>query len=92
MANINIQRNHQLTPEVLKLKIDAIMCGIKDRLEFQSEWETEQEFSFRRKGANGRIEITESNFELNLNLGIMYRALRKPIEQKINSIVDQHIK
>lgn len=92
MAIINIQKTHQLTPEHLKQQIDSIMLGIKEKMEFQSEWETEQEFFFRKKGANGRIEISDSNFELNLNLGIMYRALKNPIEQKINSLVEQHIK
>ncbi len=92
MANIYIQRNHQLAPELLKQKANTIICEIKDKWDFQSEWETEQKFLFRKKGAHGRIEISDSNFELDLNLGMMYRALIKEIEQKIINIVDQHIK
>ncbi len=91
MANINIQRKHQLSTDQLKTKIDAIMLDIKDKIEFQSEWETEKEFCFKRKGAKGTIEIDESNFELNLNLGMMFRALKVPIEQRIVSVVDQHL-
>ena len=91
MANINIQRKHQLTTEMLKEKIDAIMNDIQEKIEFQSEWENEKEFSFRRKGAKGSIEIDESNFELNLNLGIMFRALSGQIEQRIVKVVDQQI-
>ncbi len=91
MANIYIQRKHQLSLLDLKQKIDSIMIDIQDKIEFQSEWETEQEFCFRRKGAKGSIEIDGSNFELNLNLGIMFRALKNQIEQRIVTVVDQHL-
>lgn len=91
MANIKIQKKHQLSTEQLKDKIDVIMLDIRDKIEFQSEWKNNKEYSFRRKGANGRIEIDDSNFELNLNLGIMYRALKIPIEQKIIQVVNRHI-
>jgi len=67
------------------------MLELRNDIEFQSEWEGTQEFSFRRKGANGRIEIDDSNFELNLNLGIMFRALKSQIENRIIHLVDQYL-
>ncbi len=91
MGNISIQRKHQLSIQQLKLKIDAIMLDIKDNIEFQSEWETEKKFFFRRKGAKGSIEITDSSFDLNLNLGIMFRVLKNQIEQQIITVVDQRL-
>jgi len=91
MANIFIQRKHQLPTKELKSKIDSIMVDLQSEVEFQSQWESEQEFSFRRKGAKGRIEIDDSNFSLNLNLGIMFRALKGQIEKRIIGVVDQYI-
>jgi len=91
MANIHIQRKHQFSMQELKSKIDSIMVELKDEIEFQSEWESDLEFSFRRKGAKGRIEIDDSKFELNLNLGIMFRALKSQIEKRIIGVVDQYI-
>lgn len=91
MANISIQRTHQLSRQELKEKIDQIMIEIEDKIEFKSEWESEHEFVFRRKGAKGRIEIDDSKFELNLNLGIMFRALKSQIESRIIKVVDQQL-
>jgi len=91
MANINIQRSHHFSIEVLRDKIDEIMNGIEEKLEFKSEWENDSEFLFRRKGANGRILISDDSFELDLSLGIMYRALSSQIEKRITAVVNKHI-
>jgi len=91
MANICVQRQHQLSIQDLREKIDSIMGELKNDIDFQSEWESSQEFCFRRRGAKGRIEISDSNFELNLNLGIMFRALKGQIEKRIVSAVELHI-
>lgn len=91
MANIHIQRKHRLSTCELKSKIDAIMEDIKDEIEFQSEWENPQELSFKRKGAKGRIEFDDTNFDLQLNLGMMFRAFRGRIEKRIITVLDQHL-
>jgi putative polyhydroxyalkanoate system protein len=92
MANIRIKRQHQLAVIELKEKIDSIMLEIKEQIDFQSEWESCYEFSFRRKGASGRIEIDDTNFEMNINLGIMFRAMKNSIEKRIVSVVDKHFR
>ena len=91
MANIHLLREHQLTTEELKSKVDLMMTSIGEKIEFNSEWENDSEFCFRRKGANGRITISEKEFELNLNLGLMYRALSSQIESKIISAVNAQL-
>jgi len=91
MSNICVQRQHQLSIQDLKEKIDSIMDELKSEIDFQSEWESAQEFCFRRRGAKGRIEISDSKFELNLNLGIMFRALKGSIEKRIVNAVEEHI-
>ncbi|MBV1910914.1 MAG: polyhydroxyalkanoic acid system family protein [Kangiellaceae bacterium] len=92
MANIHVSREHELTITELKTKINLMMQSIEEKITFNSEWESESEFTFRRKGANGRIFITDSIFELNLNLGLMYRALSSQIETKIVKAVNQHVR
>lgn len=92
MANIHLLREHDCSIAELKQKIDQMMISISEKLEFDSEWENDSEFIFRRRGANGRINISENQFELTLNLGLMYRALSSQIEKKIISAVNTQLK
>lgn len=91
MANIHLVRQHSFTLEEMRSKIDLMMKSIEDKLAFDSEWENESEFYFRRKGANGRILISGDQLELNLNLGLMYRAMSAQIEKKIISAVNAQL-
>ena len=91
MATITIQRNHRLPLSELKNKIDSIMAEIQEKIDFRSHWENPKEFCFQRKGASGSIEIDQSNFELKLNLGMMFRAMKSTIESRIIAVVDKHI-
>ncbi|WP_444996153.1 polyhydroxyalkanoic acid system family protein [Aliikangiella sp. IMCC44359] len=92
MSVIYVHRNHQLSINELKNRIDQIVVKIQDELEFHTEWETDKSLIFRRKGANGGIEIDEENFALTLRLGIMFRMLKSSIENQVIEIVDKHLK
>ncbi len=91
MAHIQISRQHNVPLELLREKINHMMVSLQDKLSFNTEWENESEFSFRRKGANGLIRISDSQFELSLNLGLMYRAMRSQIESRIVSEVNSQL-
>ncbi len=91
MAHIQISRQHNIPVIQLREKIDLIMRSLEDKLSFTTEWENDSEFSFRRKGANGKIYISDEKFELTLNLGLMYRAMRAQIESKIISEVNTQL-
>jgi putative polyhydroxyalkanoate system protein len=91
MSSINIHRSHQLPLDELKQKIDIILLNISNRLDFRSEWETDRLLTFRRKGANGSIAIDESNFELTLKLGMMFRMMKGAIQKEMIEVVDEHI-
>jgi len=92
MSIINIQRTHEFSLDELKQKIDRIIHEISNKLEFRSEWESDSTLSFRRKGANGCIEIDESNFELTLRLGMMFRMMKGAIQKEVVEVIDGHIK
>lgn len=88
MAHIQLSRQHDLPLDLLRDKINNMMVSLEDKLNFNTEWENESEFTFRRKGASGQIRISETQFELSLNLGLMYRAMRSQIEFRIVSEVN----
>lgn len=91
MSVINICRTHQYSIDELKIKIDVIKKYLEQKFEFHSEWETDQHLFFRRKGANGSIEIDENNFQLTLKLSMMYRMMKAEIRKEILIIIDEHL-
>jgi putative polyhydroxyalkanoate system protein len=92
MSVITIRRKHQFSLDELKQKIDQIVLEISNKLEVRSEWESENTLLFRRKGANGCIEVDNSNFELTLKLGMMFRMMKGSIQREMTEVVDEHIK
>ncbi len=92
MSVISIQRTHQFSLDELKQKIDHIIHEISNKLEFCSEWESDSTLVFRRKGANGCIEIDEGNFEFTLRLGMMFRMMKGTIQKEVIEVIDGHIK
>ena len=91
MPTIEISRTHGLPVNVLKMKIDKVTKDFQAKFGFRSEWESETELFFRRKGASGRIEIDETSFQLILNLGVMYRMNKDTIRQEIAAVVDENL-
>ncbi|MCF6193422.1 MAG: polyhydroxyalkanoic acid system family protein [Kangiellaceae bacterium] len=91
MSNINIKKRYSCTAEILRKRLDELMAELRKDIEFKTGWENENEFYFRTKGANGRIEIDGSYFELNLNLGIMYRSMHRTIATRIQKAIEHHI-
>ena len=91
MAHIQISRQHDIPIDLLRDKNNHMMISLQDKLSFNTKWENESELTFRRKGANGQVRISENQFELSLNLGLMYRAMRSQIESRIISEVDSQL-
>jgi putative polyhydroxyalkanoate system protein len=90
MAVINITREHNLTLENIKSRINAIAFELEEQYQLKSEWEDNCLF-FRRKGASGSIELDTKTFELNLTLGTMFKVAKHNIEKEITTIVDEQL-
>lgn len=91
MSTINISRTHEYSIEELKIKIDVIKKVIEQKFEFRSEWETDQQLIFRRKGASGCLTIAENNFQLTLNLSMKYRMMKTEIKKDVLIIIDEYM-
>lgn len=91
MSNIRIERTHNLSPQEIRISIENIKQKLEKKLELRSEWETESLLTFRRKGASGKIIFDDSNFEFNLNLGIMFRMMKTSIQQEVSEVIDQYL-
>lgn len=91
MAVINIKRKHNLSTGELNRNIQQISTKFEKKLKFRSYWETETSLIFIGKGAKGCIEISDSEFELTIRLGMMYKSMKTAIENEILLVVDEYI-
>ena len=91
MSVINIERQHSLSLEELTLRVNEIAAKLEAKLDIRSEWEDKNTLSFRRKGANGSIELSENSVSITVRLGIMFRALRSVVESELEKVVESKL-
>ena len=91
MSVICVERSHALTVDEIKTKVEPLIEKLETKLAVKSEWESERVLNFRRKGAKGNIIFDGDTLQLTLNLGMMFRALKGPIEAEINTALDKYL-
>ena len=91
MAVIQVRRNHSKTSDEMKVTIEEMAAKLQQKLQVRTEWLSASVMSFQRKGAKGEIVFDELSVELTLRLGMMFRALKGPIESEINTAFDKFL-
>lgn len=91
MAVISLTRDHQLSFEEITQRVNEIAVKLEQKLDIRSEWENENTLQFRRKGANGSIEISEHTVDVTVRLGIMFRALKGMVQQELERVLDKQL-
>ena len=91
MAVISLTRDHQLSLEEITQRVNEIALKLEQKLDIQSEWEDEKTLQFRRKGANGSIEISENSVDVTVRLGMMFRALKGMVQQELERVLDKQL-
>lgn len=91
MSVITLERDHQLSIEELTTILNEMVTKLEAKLNVKSYWESERELYFRRSGANGHIEFDDNQLTLTVKLGLMFRALKGPIEREITEVVDKYL-
>ena len=91
MANITINRSHNLSEQEIKTKLDLLADKMSSRFDLDCGWKNEQCMSFKRSGVDGDINLQDNNINLEIKLGMMMGAFKGVIEQEINQFLDKEI-
>ena len=92
MADIEIQRTHSLDWAGAQALAQAWQA------QAESDWgmtcthtpgEGEDRLTFERVGAQGRLRVDATQFELQITLGFLLRAYKTQIAEKINRNLDE---
>jgi putative polyhydroxyalkanoate system protein len=94
MANIHIQKQHQLgLKKARKIALDWANSAEK-KLDMTCEYEQGHEFDFvhfKRPGATGTMRVSADEFEVDVKLGILLSAFKDRIEQELNQTLDARL-
>ncbi len=91
MSVISITKSHQLGLEELTVRVNQVIGKLEQRLGVKAEWENATLLQFRRKGASGSVELSESQVEVTVRLGIMFRALKGMVAQELESELERRL-
>jgi len=90
MASINISRNHSKSLSEIKNLIDDLASDVKKEYGVDMSWQDERSLSISGTGIkSGSVNISDSNIEINIKLGMLASAFKGKIEDGLNSKLDE---
>lgn len=88
MAQIIVERTHNLGREVAREKADELAARLAREFGVSCQWQGDV-LAVKRSGADGRIEVYEDSVKVLLNLGLLLSAMGSSIQGQIERALDQ---
>ncbi len=89
MSNISLSRNHNLSTDELRTRLNALNGKLKDKFGLDASWDNDSRASVSGKGVKGSVEMTPSKLSVDLKLGMLLRPLKGKIEAALNEELDK---
>jgi putative polyhydroxyalkanoate system protein len=90
MATIDIRRNHTIGKAAARDAAQGIAEKLKDKVDVRYHWDGD-DLRFERTGAKGRIQVTESEVRVEIDLNLALRPLRGKLEAKVHKYLDESL-
>ena len=88
MSVIDVHRSHSLDKAEARQAAESLAQDLSKQFDVNYEWEGDL-LRFKRSGVKGKLEISESDLHIHLELGMMLRPFKSRIEKEIHSQLDQ---
>ena len=91
MANISLSRNHNLSPDELRTRLNALNGKLKEKFGLDATWDPKNTnvANVKGKGVKGKLEMSDSTLSVDLSLGPMLRAFKGKIEASLTEELDK---
>lgn len=90
MSVIDVHRAHSLDKEHARQAAETLAEDLSKQFDVHYQWEGDV-LLFKRSGVKGKLDITEDDIHVHLELGLLLRPLKSRIEKEIHSQLDQLI-
>jgi len=88
MSVIDIRRAHSLDKSHAREAAETLAKDLSSKFDVNYEWEGDL-LRFKRSGVKGKLEISEQELHVHLELGLILRGFKSRIEKEIHSQLDQ---
>ncbi|MDI9244331.1 polyhydroxyalkanoic acid system family protein [Marinobacter sp. CHS3-4] len=88
MSVIDIRRAHSLDKSHARDAAEALAKDLSEQFDVNYEWDGNL-LRFKRSGVKGKLDISEQDLHIHLELGLMLRPFKSRIEQEIHSQLDK---
>lgn len=90
MPTIRIQRDHQLSHEQARARVERLAGLLQSELDASCHWDRDV-LRFSRSGASGHVALAPERIEVEVKLGMLLAPLRGRVEQAIEEHLDKHL-
>ena len=88
MANIHIERRHNLGIPAAREQVTRIAEKLERDLQAEYQWKGDT-LHFKRSGASGTIGVQQSSVVIDVKLGMALGLMKGKIESSINESLDR---
>jgi putative polyhydroxyalkanoate system protein len=88
MASIDIRHAHSLPAAGARAAVEEVAAKLGRKFGLQYRWEGDT-LHFLRPGVDGRIELLPRQLHVSARLGLLFSAMKGPIEAEIRRYLDE---
>ena len=89
MPKISISRNHSLSPAVLKQRLVDLGEKLQTKYQAKTSWEGEKTMNVKGPGVEGKLSITDTKVDVNLDIGFLLSPMKGKIEEALTKELDR---
>jgi putative polyhydroxyalkanoate system protein len=87
---IKVNRKHNLGKDEIRKTVDKLAEKLKKDLDAECAWEGST-LKFKRKGATGKVDVSDSEVNIEVQLGMLLGPLKGTIEKTIEEEIDKYL-
>lgn len=87
MADIDLQRVHNLGMKAAKAAADRMAQDLARKFDLRGDW-SGNVLNFQRPGVTGSLAVTDKDLRLTVSLGFLLKAMRGSIERAVLEELD----
>ncbi|MET1081186.1 MAG: polyhydroxyalkanoic acid system family protein [Pseudomonas sp.] len=91
MAKIVVERPHTLGREVARARAEQLAERLASQYDLRYQWQGDV-LEFKRKGADGSIQVGDDQVRVELSLGLLLSALGGTIKREIEKGLDESLR
>jgi len=88
MSTIEIRHAHSLPPAQARKAVEEFAIKLGERFGMDYRWEDDV-LHFKRSGVDGQIALQPGQLHVSAKLGLLFAAMKGPIEKEMRRALDE---